>query len=209
VSDKLVDFINPSFQPTFLKGTLYPAIRKGGRDVFLREPEWGRPIYRWAPSMAAPFRFLEEEAASQACIELVRQEGGEAFFKRHGWRARLKNHLKRLSTGARSFETPDERYAEIRADLKESKKTIEANLGKHVSHLCYPWYAGSEMSVRASQEVGYCSNYWGVLGRRTVNRAGSRDPFYITRMNDDYLFTLPGKGRKPLYQVLSWKFRRG
>jgi len=101
----------------------------------------------------------------------------------------------------------DERYNEIYHDLYESKRMIEEKLDKTVRHLCYPWFIGSDLSVRASKDAGYVCNYWGILGRRTTNPIGV-SPYYLARMNDDYIVTLPGKGRNSLFKVLMDKILR-
>ncbi|HEX7974179.1 MAG TPA: polysaccharide deacetylase family protein [Anaerolineales bacterium] len=207
VKDRLVDFINPSFQASYLTSTLYPAIRREGRDVFPESLELGFPIYAWAPAMTAARRYLEDEELSTACTSFVDQNGGPAFFEQGGWRKMLKNfsddYSKQNGNSGR-FLTFQERAAEVRRDLAESKTVIEARLGKPVQHLCYPWYAGSEIAVQISKEVGYSCNYWGILGRRAVNRIGG-DPYHLARMNDNYIYSLPGKGRTALYELLIQK----
>lgn len=210
VSHEFFDFINPSLQASFLTSTLSPVIRKAGQDTIPHTLEFGQPIYKWAATMATNTRYIEDEYLSQSCIDFVRQNGGLAFFKQDNWRKLMKAHVVQYTTdhgSAARYQSPAERFAEVREDLHRSRQVIEDRLGKPVKHLCYPWYAGSELAVRASKEAGYTSNHWGILGRRTINRPGT-NPYYITRINDDYIFTLPGQQRINLPEVLYKKFSR-
>lgn len=207
VKDRAIDFITPTFQASFLTSTFYPVVRRDGKDVFPERLELGFPVYAWAPAMTARSRYLEDEGLSKACINFVDQNGGPAYFQQAGWEIMLKNFsreytLKNGNSGR--FLSFQERAAEVRSDLIQSKEQIETRLGKPVRHLCFPWYAGSEFAVQIAKEVGYCCAHWGILGRNTVNRVGG-DPFHITRINDDYVCTLPGKGRTPLYGLLIQK----
>ncbi|MCP4422879.1 MAG: polysaccharide deacetylase family protein [Chloroflexi bacterium] len=211
IKDRLVDFINPSFQASFLTSALYPAVRKNNQDTFPARLNWGHPIYESAPTMAADTRYIENEGLSWACIDYVKQEGGDAFFKKRGWRQELRTFMNEFANKQETsgrIQSAAERFTEIRDDLRQSKAAIEERLNKTVNHLCYPWYAGSETAVRASQEVGYACNYWGILNHQTINQANVTDPCYITRLNDDYIFSLPGKGRIGLLKLLARKFFR-
>lgn len=209
-TDHFVDFVNPDFKPAFLKGTCYIPVHQGGRDVFPSAPEWGRPIFRWAPAMAVEKRFLEDEDLSQHCMEYVRDNGDLDFFKQRDWRrflkARFRQYIRRYGRSGH-FQTPSERINDLRYDLSCSKEMIEAKLRKQVRHLCYPWYQGSKTAVQISKEVGYRANYWGILGRDTVNWAGRTDPFHLVRINADYIFSLPGKGRQSIHQIIVGKIK--
>jgi hypothetical protein len=196
--------------PSPLHDDINPVIRVQGKDIIPRHLEWGRPIYRSAPAMSGKRRYIEDQDFSQACIHFVEKSGGIDFFKRPGWRKKL-NHLVRdaiKQNGQLGYlQRMDETYKEIRQDLKQSKITIEQRLDKQVKHLCFPWYIGSELAVKASEEVGYCCNYWGFIGRRAINSQDT-NPFYLARMSDDYILTLPGDQRKTLYKILKEKFVR-
>jgi len=92
-------------------------------------------------------------------------------------------------------------------DLKESKKTIESKLpGKTVSHLCYPWWEGCDLSIELSKKAGYLTNFWGIVEEtRTSNRVGT-NLFRIGRLlGDEFIFRLPGVGRKSLREIFKKK----
>jgi peptidoglycan/xylan/chitin deacetylase (PgdA/CDA1 family) len=207
VSDKIVDFLNPSMNINFLQSSLSPVFRKNGRDVMLDTLEHGRPIYEWAPAMRSNKRYLEDEELGNQCVDFVLRNGGDSFFTRSGWRQLLKGHMrdftKKEGNNGR-FQSASERFKEIREDLLQSKKLIESKLDKEVKHLCYPWYEGGDLSVKASKEIGFICNYWGILKNRSINRVGD-DPYYVVRINNDYIHTLPGKGRESALKVFKKK----
>jgi peptidoglycan/xylan/chitin deacetylase (PgdA/CDA1 family) len=210
VSDKIIDFINPSFSPSIMHDDLNPIVRIEGKDIIPRHLEWGRPIYQSAPAMSGKRRYVEDQDFAQACINFVKNGGGIDFFRRPGWRKKL-NSLMRDSKkqyGQLGYlQRIEETYKEIRQDLQQSKITIEQRLDKQVKHLCFPWYVGSKLAVKASAEVGYCCNYWGIMGRRAINSPDT-NPFYLARMSDDYILTLPGSQRIALYKMFKEKFIR-
>jgi hypothetical protein len=82
---------------------------------------------------------------------------------------------------------------------------IEERLsGKKVDQLCYPWFLGSSLAVEQSRRAGYRVNYWGIVSGRKSNRAGE-DLFYVPRIEDHYIYRLPGEGRKRLREILQLK----
>jgi peptidoglycan/xylan/chitin deacetylase (PgdA/CDA1 family) len=209
VSRHMVEFANPALKGSFLTGSLDPVVRRGGRDVVPECVDWGSPIYEWGPSVGSERRYLEDEDLTRILTDHVQENGGTVFFNRPGWRKSLRRLASKFESQHKTvgrFQTAEERYADIYEDLLQSKRLIEENIGKRVSHLCYPWFQGCEMAVRASRVAGYESNHWGVVGGRAVNRVGS-DPYYVARMIDDYVFLLPGKGRRSLRQVMAERLR--
>ena len=210
VSQRMVDFANPGLRGSFLTGSLDPVVRRDGRDVVPECIDWGSPIYEWAANAGSERRYLEDEDLTRILTNHVQENGGTRFFNRPGWRKSLQTLAGKFESRngpAGRFQSAEERYADIYGDLLESKRLIEEKLGKRVSHLCYPWYRGSEMAVRASKAAGYESNHWGVVRSRAINRVND-DPYYVARMIDDYLFLLPGKGRRTLRRVLAERARQ-
>lgn len=202
--DNPVDFVNPDTLTSFLNNDLHMLSRRNAGDVLLDNPEWGTPIFDWAPAMSASTRFIEDDNLRLKCVAYVAQNGGRSFFTRKGWRKELLRFYQGLKKkyGDRGyFQSPEERYSEIRQDLLTSKKIIEKKLHNHVSHLCYPWFKGSPLAVEASREVGYKANYWGILPGRSLNYVGS-DPFRIARISGRYIQALPGRGRRSFLKLL-------
>lgn len=97
---------------------------------------------------------------------------------------------------------------EIERELTRSKYAIAERLPNHtVEHLCYPQGAGSDTAVSISKKVGYKTNFWSGRLDRSLNRAGD-DPYYVVRLKHDYIFRLPGEGRRSWLPILSQKVTR-
>jgi peptidoglycan/xylan/chitin deacetylase (PgdA/CDA1 family) len=135
------------------------------------------------------------------------------------------------------YESDEEREEAMMRELAGSKEIIEKRLHKSVKHLCHPFYSGSQLAVSLSSKCGYVSNYWGwpvpssgfadryghdhlhtschltdlstgpILDGKRTNRPGD-DPFKIVRLPGDYIFRLPGEGRKTLAQIMISKCMR-
>jgi hypothetical protein len=210
INDRIVDFVNPSFRPSPLSSDMNPVVRIQDKDFVLRNLEWGRPIYQSAPAMSGKRRYIEDQKLSQACISFVDDNGDVLYFDRPRWRKALSNLVRdfaKKNPQSGHCQTLEETYDEIRQDLWQSKTTIEQRLDKQVKHLCFPWYEGSKLAVKASSEVGYSCNYWGILNRRAINGPGT-NPYYLARINDDYILALPGNKRMSLYSLLRKKTAR-
>lgn len=210
VSPRIVDFIHPGFDFYALRVHV-PVLRVSGKDDFGRRADWGTPVYEYAPRLAARRRYYDDEELRRACVAHVATRGGNAFFERRGWRRELIAIAEgeRKRTGERgAVESREEMEEAIRAELAESRSLIERQLpGHEVRAFCYPWFAGSEPAVEISKSAGYTSNHWGVLPGRRTNKAGD-DPFHIVRIPPDYIWRLPGNGRRPLWDVLRGMFTR-
>ena len=135
------------------------------------------------------------------------------------------------------YESDEEREQAILHELVGSKEIIEKRIHKSVNHLCHPFYSGSQLVVSLSSKCGYRSSYWGwpvpssrysdryghdhlhtschltdlstgtILNGKRTNRPGD-DPFKIVRLPSDYIFRLPGEGRKSLAQIMIRKCLR-
>ncbi len=91
-------------------------------------------------------------------------------------------------------------------DYRLARERIEDRLRKPVRHLGYPDYDGTAESVAVSRQTGYVSNFWGLVQGRGVNQPGD-DSFHTARLLDDYIFRLPGRGRRSLASILADKWR--
>lgn len=199
VSPRVADFTRPGLEVHVFAALPVPTFaRDGGGERLAR---LGEPVYVSAPRMTAPARWFDDVAARDRCAAIVREEGGERFFARSGWRDVLLRELR--SRSRRSvFETPVERSAALRRDLAWSRELIERRLdGKTVRDLCFPWHAGDAAALQAARETGYAASYWGVLPGRRSNGPGM-DPQHVVRVDNDYILLLPGEGRLTLADVL-------
>lgn len=207
VSSQLVDFIHPRYDFYFFANINVPVYRERGKLNYARYVPWGTPVYRAEPRMAGKPQYFDDESARQACIEHVGKNGGEKFFGHPDWRKSLiAVYREALATRRMNeFETPASQAQQIWQDLYLAKQIIETRLpGKQADQLCYPWFLGSKIAVEQSRRAGYRVNYWGFVPQYKTNRAG-QDLFYVPRIEEHYLYRLPGAGRKRLKEILQTK----
>ena len=204
VSPELVDFINPGFDFYFYANVHVPLYYENGVPNFRRQVAYGTPVYRNEPRLSGRRQYFDNEPVRQACAEFVAQQGGEAFFARKDWRQELaafhKQQVQQFGDGG--YETPEQMRQAIREDLAQCKQEIEARLrGKTVRHFCFPWFIGAPVAEQLAVEVGYEALYWGMLSGVRSNRKGG-DPRRIVRLEDRYIYRLPGEGRKKLAEII-------
>ena len=210
-SPKLVDFINPRFDFYRFGNINVPIFSTNGQDNVRRTADWGTPIYESEPRLFTQPRYYDNEQLRQRCIQFVKENGGLEFFKQRNWRQRLHAYFQKAQQelGRNGhFETLELQTQAILEDLQKARCEIERRLpGKQVRHVCYPWFMGCQLSVEMSKKAGYVTNFWGSLQERKTNRPGD-DPFHVCRLEDGYIFRLPGIGRKSLKKLISQKFQQ-
>lgn len=211
ISPAVVDFLNSfciskyhQFEFTMIRG---PAAEGNGQV----KGKFGAPIYAAEPRMSGRLRYTGDPRLDERCIGYVEENGGEMFFGRKDWRRMLRCIVEEYrihNSISEKYETVGERDRAIMYELAESKKVIEEHLpGKKVCHLSYPWGVGSPLSMKLSQDAGYCTNFWGKIDNRLTNKVG-QDPFKIARIGEDFVFLLCGAGRSSLGKVLVQKSKR-
>jgi hypothetical protein len=201
-SHQVLDFVNPHMRPS-LFDDFVPLFPAEGRAKELHELDCGTPILDWAPRFSASRAFHESPDTVLACVEHVNRYGGEEYFQNANWRSQLEaviTDARKRNPGS-GYETTAGQRQSIKDDLINSRQMIESRLpGKKVEHFCYPWFHGSALSIEISAETGYISNAWGSLLPPFAK--GHDQTVHIPRIPPAYLWRLPGKGRKPLKDIL-------
>jgi peptidoglycan/xylan/chitin deacetylase (PgdA/CDA1 family) len=203
------DFYSPYYE-SFAYNFNIPAYLINQIENVSRKTELGTPIYKNASKFSGQRRYFDDENLRENCIEFVKESGIENFFDDINWRKKLFDNVQSYRSKYKdsgSYENEGSYKNYLFNDLLESKREIERQIpGKIVNHFCYPWWEGSETAIKASKEAGYSTNFWGIFADRRTNRAGD-DPFKIARiLLDDYIFRLPGKGRKSLFNIYRERF---
>jgi peptidoglycan/xylan/chitin deacetylase (PgdA/CDA1 family) len=205
IGPQIVDFINPGIMKKYHRFE-FPRFRSDytkTHDI----NQLGDPLYISASRMSSHPRFIDNQITRNNILAHVVQNGNTLFFSKRNWKTELFK-IANNNNYPIEFETSVMRAKAIYYDLYESKKIIESHLpGKQVYHLCYPWGVGSNTSLKFSQEIGYRINYWNNVGHTRKICVG-QNPFLINRIGEDFLFTLPGKGRISLGQVIKKKIIR-
>lgn len=208
-SPLIEDFIHPTFD-YYYNNFNVPIFSINGIDYISRNVELGMPIYENYPRYSNKRRYFDDVNLRNKCIGYVANNGGAGFFKRSNWRRKLLDVVdehRRKYGEVSCFESEEKQRENIYKDLLESKQTIDNKLGgKTVNHLCYPWWVGCDLSKELSKKAGYLTNFWGIdKESRTKNRVGD-DPYKVSRLlSDEYIFRLPGEGRKPLRKLIKEK----
>ena len=91
ISDKIFDFVHPGYNTHFYGNIHIPLYMENGREVVTRDAIWGTPIYYAQPRMCAKRRYFDDETIRKQCIEAVKDQGSEKFFKQKNWRKILKS----------------------------------------------------------------------------------------------------------------------
>lgn len=210
-STKIIDFIHPNFDCANGNHNI-PIIMRNGENAWDRNLDLGTPIYHYEPRMSGKKRYLDDENLRLHCTQFVAKQGGSDFFRDKNWRSTLFSLIKKYNTDHQNqgyYESQDDLEQGILEDLRLSKKIIEEKLpGNTVTHLCYPYYVGSQLAVDLSIQAGYKCSYWGFMDGKSTNRAGD-DPHKIVRLSDEFIFLLPGNGRKRFTDVLLKKLKLG
>jgi hypothetical protein len=208
ISDRVIDFIRPNMDLSFLTSDLAPLISEAGWVRKSDQLAYGTPIYVWGSRFDRRPAFQEEPSVVRACREYVHHHGGVEYFRTWNWRSPLRvveAEVRRRCAHRSRFETDAEQRGAILKDFVNSKQAIERRLpGKTVRHFCFPWFRGSVLAAELSVEAGYISNAWASILPSFVRR--DRPPVPIARLSAPYLWRLPGKGRRSLRAVLVHKF---
>lgn len=202
---RLAGFVTPASRRGYAAFD-QPLVRSRGRDLLGEEAPLGTPLFQSAPRLSESPRFFEDESVRRACVDAVAEGGGEGFFARGDWGARLRQALGRRRVRGR-VETPEEQAEAIARELAGSKRAIEARTGRPVLHVCYPWHAAGPTARRLAAEAGYVTAFCGKVDGVPVTRPGGALDA-IARIGEDYVELLPGRGRASLAAILRRKWTR-
>jgi peptidoglycan/xylan/chitin deacetylase (PgdA/CDA1 family) len=207
VGPRVAGFLTPDVREGYAAFDV-PLLGAGlepGRDLLPHEAALGTPLLESAPRTAEALRFYEDPGLRERCVAAVAAAGGAAFFAKRDWGRRLRKLLPQQVAGR--FESAEERERALRAELLDARGAIEARTGRPSRLLCYPWHAWGPLSRRLAAEVGYVAAFCGKVEGTPITRAGG-DLLAIARIGDDYVETLPGRGRRGVATVLARKWRR-
>jgi len=199
-SSTLVGFVTPQYAD---RPPLNRPVLTDGPDglTFLDPSALGAPIYEHRSRMSDGRRVYIPLDAHNACVALVRTEG-PAFFARTDWRARLRSIAAR-HTGGTSVESEADQRRAIEGELDRARSELNARLGtQSVRHVCLPWGVSGNVTENALRCLGFDSaiaNRWrGVFAVRPGD-----NPYWLKRLPNKYICTLPGAGRRTLFGLLA------
>ena len=165
------------------------------RPRFVTPADLGAPLYRTRSRMSDAPRILHAPAVREACLDLVRSEGGEAFFSTRRWHARLTDIAGHANAGHRT-ESDDEHQRHIERELEDARTEIDHQIGARVvRHVCLPWGVSGRRTEAALKRLGFSTAIANRMPGTFAVRPGD-DPFWLKRLPNRYIFRLPGHGRR-------------
>lgn len=209
VSPKIMGFIdsNTSFKAYNSPITAYFQTEDTGNDIN-KEDYYGLPLFESASLMQGLPAIKISANILEICRNFYQQQIG-MVNPNIAW----KNALRKLLSKNEFLNNPVYQYQseilhEIRNDLHAAKVRIHQKLGYEAgNHLCLPYSLCSDLTLQIAKELGINSCFLGVMRGRRINRPGD-DPFHIVRHKNDFLWRLPGEGRRSLLSVYRMKLRR-
>ncbi|MFZ1289724.1 MAG: polysaccharide deacetylase family protein [Melioribacteraceae bacterium] len=203
-SSRVENFLYPYYDSYAMNFDI-PLYREKGSDNYTRNLLLGTPIYENNSRFSEFKRFFDDETSRIFCINFVMENGGINFFKKFNWKKILLKQFQdyvKKNGNIGFYESENDQRESIFNEMYNSKIVIEKKLNKKVEHFCYPWWVGSELAMEISKEVGYLTNFWGIIQNKRSNSKGS-DPFKIVRiLSDDLIYRLPGIERKSIVKIL-------
>jgi len=205
-SPQIIDFFHPRYV-RYLPWDI-PAVVQGSGE---RNPAYGTPIYTWSSRLSDSRCYFPDARLQALCISYVADNGGEGFFKRRSWRHSLRkltasfnreNHL------TEKYEDDVQHQNSIKSEIELSKQTIENRLaGKIVRHFAFPWHQSGDWARKALRDAGYRTLAGGLSTDHQPAALGD-NVFEVTRVNGDFLPTLPGIGRQNFQKITLHKIAR-
>jgi len=210
ISPEIVDFFHPEF--SFYRRWELPFTETRSEASPNSLPAWGMPLCPSASCLSEKRRYLGNPSLEKFCIDYVKKQGGEEFFKVSLWRRKLKRVVRdylESNPHTEGYETKEEQEGRIRQEIALSKKVIEERLaGKKVVSFSYPYHERGEIADRVLRESGY-QIVFGGIGRDERFDSGNGSLTYIRRVSGDFVLRLPGGGRSSLLRLyLSKGLRR-
>jgi len=199
-SPRVVEFANPR---TLAHYDIYDwPMRNGASGEELGRPALGTPIYAAMPLLSARKRFVEDPAATQACVDTVARLGGAAFFERRDWLSHLRRQHSLAGTPGRWADEAAVR-ALVASEFEQSRELFLRHMGYSPHYLAYPWMMGSPWSLELARRFGLRGVFGVALDFR---RARGRLPLRaFGRIKSDWLRLLPGSGRGSFLSIATGK----
>jgi Polysaccharide deacetylase len=206
ISPQIIDFFHPRYV-RYLPWDIPTAAQGSGEG----SPAYGTPIYTWRSGLSDSRSYFPDPRLQEICVSYAAQNGGEGFFKRPGWRHRLRKltaSFKLDNCSTESYEDDVERQNSIKYEIEMSKQAIENRLsGKVVRHFAFPWHQSGDWARKALLNAGYRTVAGGLSTDHRPVLLGD-GAFELIRANGDFLPTLPGIGRQNFWKVMLKKTAR-
>ena len=202
---KIVDFTAPDkkFMPYNFYGSPYLSSSAIGKTLNPDEYN-GLPLFESEPLMLAGSRLNISSEFITRCKEIYNSKG----HSDNTWKIEIRNLAADSKNQKKYFDFASNSKKEVTEDLANAREIIQNKLDKNAgNHLCLPWTIGNYETIKIVKELGIKSCFWGVLPLKKNNKFND-DPFFISRIKNDFIFRLPGKSRKSLFSIYYAKVKR-
>jgi hypothetical protein len=190
----VMGFVTPQTQMPLLSWPQYsatPPVR------FVSESRLGAPLFPQRSRMSDAHRYSVDEDVQDRCCRYVSENGGVQLFEQPEWEQRLQSII---GTAQGTFESDNERDAAIRQELDMCRTILSERLSKPITQICMPWAVCGQRGEALAREVGFESVVADSLFGKRYVYPGS-NPYRIMRLKHQYIFTLPGAGRRSLLEL--------
>jgi peptidoglycan/xylan/chitin deacetylase (PgdA/CDA1 family) len=209
-SPKIIDFYHPQYV-RYAPWDIPRAAKANGDIVEEGSPAYGTPIYTWGSRLSDSPCYLPEARVQELCVSHVAKNGGERFFEKLGWRSGLRKltaSFTRDTCRTERYEDDVQQQHSVKSEIELSKQTIEDRLsGKVVRHFAFPWHQSGDWARKALLSAGYRTVAGGLSKEHHPMPLGNNG-FEVTRVNGDFLPTLPGTGRQNFWKIIINKTAR-
>lgn len=208
MSKKIVDFISPKTSdiPYNFAGSPYFSKDNVGKKFDISD-YYGLPLFESSPLMLAGPKLDISPSFITRCRKIYNKNDNKGN-ENQDWRKEIQAIVNNTNESSEYFQLENDSKKDIVDDLTLAREIIQSKLDKKAgNHLCLPWTIGNNTTIQICKEIGIASCFWGVLEKKKINNPGD-DPFYITRLKNDFIFRLPGKGRKSFFSIYHYKIQR-
>ena len=158
-----------------------PRVDGGGPLEFLSPARHGFPLFQRRSRMSDARRFFPD---LHACAALEVSDAEDAMPPFAG---RIKGR----------WESSDEQVRAIEQELTDGRDALEHGLKTTVRHVCLPWGVSGRLTRAALDRLGFLTAFANRMAGSFAVSAGD-DPFFLKRLNERHIFSLPGRGRRTM-----------
>lgn len=206
-SPKVRDFIGPDFDPGRFANSDIPLSIHDDPLRPQRRKALGRPITAAASRLSGRPRWHEPLHLQEKLADRINREGGRSFFDRTHWRRQLQQvYRETIGRAGGHYESADETEASIVTELDHAQTLLQSLLpDTPMRHFCYPWFEGCSFADRELARRGYRYLHY---GPDVLTRALANGGWQVQRLNEDWIWTLPGKNRRSFLDIMQRRLGR-
>ena len=206
INTNIVEFIETDtpFLKYNFKGSPYYKLNNIQKQLVLSDFV-GLPVFETVPLMLGGSRIEVTKEFLTTCKDIFNRAKKNRDIN---WKRKISDFVKKEANNKKFIFYLENSVKDVYEDLKLAREKIQKHLDNDAgNHLCLPWTRGSDKTVEICKELGIKSCFWGVLDGKKINKSGD-DPYFISRIKNDFIFRLPGRGRASLISIYKHKIKR-